>query len=134
MLQVPWGCWDAPLLLTRAWLNFAVVPITRKPGEVVTKPSQADGDEDFSACSMCTLLRDHVTSCPASPLTSATCSLAEELQATMTAALRLPQQKSKFPLTASQEVGCVAAAACMPCDRAWGTGAHACGTAQVVLG
>ena len=114
----------------RCVLYVAVVPITRKVGGVVTKPNQADTDEDFSTyahapqhaaspidaranqtcVSLCACVRACVRVCVCLWLCVWLCVAPEELQATMASSLRLPQEKSSFPLTASQEVGCVALA------------------------
>ena len=59
---------------------------------------------------LCACVRACVRVCVCLWLCVWLCVAPEELQATMASSLRLPQEKSSFPLTASQEVGCVALA------------------------
>lgn len=88
----------------------AVIPITRKPGEKVERPKHTNDDADFSTYFITTSAgaktgRGAVQKIGAHAAWCAFFVVSEELQATMKRSTMMPQAKSRYPMTASQEVG-----------------------------
>lgn len=86
----------------------AVIPITRKPGEKVERPKHTTDDADFSTYFISAGAKTSRGAVQKMCAHAAWCAffvVSEELQATMKRSTMMPQAKSRYPMTASQEVG-----------------------------